>query len=132
MTRDGAHGVEVLLAHARGASFRRPLFGIPKGLVEAGEDLATTALRETLEETGLRVVIRAALGSVQQKSGKVVHAFWATLAPDLPADIDSKGRCQSPDGFGNRGGHARAFAFGVRLRAAEHRPVASQRIGAPA
>ena len=37
VTREGPQGVEVLLVHARRASFRRPLFGIPKGLIEAGE-----------------------------------------------------------------------------------------------
>src|ERR1700739_4760525 len=79
--REGTHGTEVLLVHPRGATFRRPLFGIPKGLVEEGEDLESTARRETLEETGLRVSIRGALGSVKQKSGKVVHAFWASVDP---------------------------------------------------
>lgn len=83
--------------HARGATFRRPLFGIPKGLVEPGEDLAAAARRETLEETGLHVVIRGALGSVEQKSGKTVHAFWATVEPASDAAIDAQGRCRSPD-----------------------------------
>jgi predicted NUDIX family NTP pyrophosphohydrolase len=97
VTRDGPHGQEVLLVHARGATFRRPLFGIPKGLVEAAETLEATALRETLEETGLRVRIRAPLGEVQQQSGKIVHAFWATLELDAAAGIDDQGRCRTPD-----------------------------------
>ena len=71
--------------------FRRPLFGIPKGLVEPGETLEAAALRETLEETGLRVRIRAPLGEVKQKSGKIVHAFWATVEPDSAAGIDDAG-----------------------------------------
>ena len=54
--RDGPAGTEVLLVHARGATFKRPLFGIPKGLVEPGESLGEAAQRETEEETGLRVV----------------------------------------------------------------------------
>ena len=33
MTREGPRGTEVLLVHAHRASFRKPLFGIPKGLV---------------------------------------------------------------------------------------------------
>src|SRR5262245_12583329 len=94
--RRGAEGIEVLLVHARGASFRRPLFGIPKGLVEPGEDLQTAAQRETLEETGLRVQLRGSLGSVEQKSGKVVHAFWATVTADSAADVDARGRCRTP------------------------------------
>ncbi len=98
VTRQGSAGLEVLLVHARGATFKRPLFGIPKGLVEADEDLAAAAARETLEETGLRVAIHAALGSVVQKSGKIVHAFWATVDPASAGDIDERGRCRSPDG----------------------------------
>ena len=89
--------MEVLLVHARGATFRRPLFGIPKGLVEAGEDLEAAARRETFEETGLRVRISDPLGSTQQKSGKVVHAFWATVETSSESAIDKHGRCQSLD-----------------------------------
>jgi predicted NUDIX family NTP pyrophosphohydrolase len=97
VTRDGPAGVEVLLVHARGATFRRPLFGIPKGLVEPGESLAEAARRETEEETGLRVALGTDLGSVRQKSGKVVHAFHATvLAESLPL-IDERGRCTRHD-----------------------------------
>jgi predicted NUDIX family NTP pyrophosphohydrolase len=97
VTRDGANGIEVLLVHPRGASFRRPLFGIPKGLIEAGEDEQTAARRETYEETGLRVRIRADLGTIQQKSGKIVHAFWATLEPGAEQAIDAQGRCRAID-----------------------------------
>jgi predicted NUDIX family NTP pyrophosphohydrolase len=97
VSRSGAGGVEVLLVHARGASFRLPLFGIPKGLVEPGEEPEDTARRETFEETGLRVRIRASLGSVRQKSGKIVHGFWATLEPESETAIDAAGRCASPD-----------------------------------
>ncbi len=97
VTRQGPHGVEILLVHARGATFRRPLFGIPKGLVEEGEELEVTARRETLEETGLAVQVRASLGSVRQKSGKIVHAFWAAVEPRSEAAIDELGRCRAPD-----------------------------------
>ncbi len=89
--------MEILLVHARGATFRRPLFGIPKGLVEEGEELEVTARRETLEETGLAVQVRASLGSVRQKSGKIVHAFWAAVEPRSEAAIDELGRCRAPD-----------------------------------
>jgi predicted NUDIX family NTP pyrophosphohydrolase len=97
VTRKGPGWTEVLLVHARGASFRRPLFGIPKGLVEDDEDLETAARRETLEETGLSVEIRADLGSVEQKSGKIVHAFWATVSRGSEPFIDDRGRCIHPD-----------------------------------
>lgn len=90
---------EVLLVHARGASFRRPLFGIPKGLVDEGETPQETAVRETLEETGVAVRVRAPLGSVIQKGGrKQVYAFWATVAPGGEAAIDEKGKCRGGDG----------------------------------
>ena len=54
-------------------------------------------MRETHEETGLQVHIHGALGSVRQKSGKVVHAFWATVAPESQLAVDAQGRCQTPD-----------------------------------
>ena len=97
VSRSGADGVEVLLVHARGASFRIPLFGIPKGLLEPGEAPEDAARRETYEETGLRVRIRASLGDVRQKSGKIVHAFWATVEPESESAVDAAGRCGSPD-----------------------------------
>jgi predicted NUDIX family NTP pyrophosphohydrolase len=97
VTRDGSHGTEVLLVHPRRATFQRPMFGIPKGLVEEGESLEVAARRETYEETGLRVRIRGALGSVRQKSGKTVHAFWATVTPESQSAVDAQGRCATPD-----------------------------------
>lgn len=97
VTRDGPNGTEVLLVHPQRATFRRPLFGIPKGLVEQDERLEDAALRETREETGLRVRIRSPLGNVRQKSGKLVHAFWATVDPADTAGIDARGRCLHPD-----------------------------------
>ena len=97
VTRNGAAGVEILLVHARGATFRRPLFGIPKGWVEADENLEDAAKREVREETGLEVDIRASLGRIKQKSGKIVYAFWATVAEDSLVRIDEKGRCATPD-----------------------------------
>lgn len=97
VTRNGSAGVEILLVHARGATFRRPLFGIPKGLVEEGENLEEAAKREVREETGLDVEIRAPLGRIHQKSGKIVYAFWATVEEGSLARIDDKGRCATPD-----------------------------------
>lgn len=98
VTRDGPNGLEVLLVHPKRATFHRPVFGIPKGLVEAGEDLEAAASRETLEETGLQVKIVGPLGHVRQKSGKVVHAFHATVDPTSQNGIDDLGRCSAPDG----------------------------------
>lgn len=97
VTRQGPSGLEVLLVHARGASFKRPLFGIPKGLVEPGESLRAAAQRETEEETGLQVELGADLGSVKQTSGKIVHAFHATVRPASLPLIDARGRCTRHD-----------------------------------
>jgi predicted NUDIX family NTP pyrophosphohydrolase len=98
VVRRGEAGLEVLLVHAKGATFKRPLFGIPKGEIEAGEDAETAAVRETLEETGLHVVVERDLGTVRQKSGKIVQAFLARIAAGDESCVDEKGRCQNPDG----------------------------------
>ena len=97
VTRQVDGRTQVLLVHPRRATFRRPLFGIPKGLVEKDEPLEAAALRETFEETGLQVRIRGSLGSVRQQSGKIVHAFWATVEPDSEAALDEHGRCRKHD-----------------------------------
>ncbi|MCX8072546.1 MAG: NUDIX domain-containing protein [Candidatus Binatia bacterium] len=89
---------EVLLVHPRGATFRKPLFGIPKGHVEPGEQPEEAAVRETKEETGLDVHIVGDLGTIRQKSGKVVHGYWAVLDPRSAAAIDERGRCIKSDG----------------------------------
>jgi predicted NUDIX family NTP pyrophosphohydrolase len=70
---------EVLLAHPGGPYWVKKDAGawtIPKGLVEPGDELLATALREFNEETGF--VAHGPflpLAPVRQKSGKVVHAF---------------------------------------------------------
>ena len=81
-------GLEVLLAHPGGPFWAKKDDGawtIPKGLVETDDDLASTARREFREETNL-VVAGAlfALAPVNQKSGKIVHAF----AVDADFDLD--------------------------------------------
>src|SRR5262245_15011068 len=80
--RRGARGIEVLLAHPGGPYFAKKDAGswsIPKGEVASGEALLAAARREFQEEIGVAVGEELlALGSVKQKSGKVVHA-WAAL-----------------------------------------------------
>jgi predicted NUDIX family NTP pyrophosphohydrolase len=81
MYRRKDSGVEVLLAHPGGPLFARKDAGawtIPKGEPNAGEDLEDCARREFAEETGIErdAGELVSLGSVQQKGGKVVHA-WA-------------------------------------------------------
>ena len=77
--RRTAGSLEVLLAHPGGPLHaRKDVWGIPKGLVDAGEELLAAAYREFGEELGTPVPPGdpVPLGEVVQKSGKVVTA-WA-------------------------------------------------------
>jgi predicted NUDIX family NTP pyrophosphohydrolase len=78
--------LEVLLAHPGGPFWAKKddsVWTIPKGLVEPGADLLSSARREFAEETNLSPAGEfIALAAVKQKSGKVVHA-WA-----FEADFD--------------------------------------------
>jgi predicted NUDIX family NTP pyrophosphohydrolase len=77
--RQTGAGVEVLLGHPGGPFWAKKDDGawtIPKGLVESDDDLLSAARREFSEETNLVVDGEVfALSPVNQKSGKVVHAF---------------------------------------------------------
>jgi predicted NUDIX family NTP pyrophosphohydrolase len=79
--KDGA--LQVLLAHPGGPFFRNKDEGswtIPKGEPDADEDLLVTAQREFEEETGIKPAGPfMALKAIQQKGGKIVHA-WAFQA----------------------------------------------------
>ena len=74
--------IEVLLAHPGGPFFVRKddgVWTIPKGEAAPGEDLLTRAQIEFEEEVGFRpqnVQPWIELGWIQQKGGKIVHA-WA-------------------------------------------------------
>ena len=99
---------EVLLVHPGGPFWARRDLGawsIPKGGFEDGEDLRRCALRELGEELGRAPKIELAemveLGSVQQKGGKVVHA-WAVEADFDPGQLDSNTfRMEWPPRSGN-------------------------------
>jgi predicted NUDIX family NTP pyrophosphohydrolase len=74
--------VEVLIVHPSGQYNRRAPWSIPKGKPEPGEDLESTARRETEEETGVRAGSLQAIGSIDlTRSRKRVHGF-AGPAPD--------------------------------------------------
>ena len=81
--------LEVLLAHPGGPFWAKKDDGawtIPKGLVESGDDLLSAARREFSEETNLVIDGEVfALSPVNQKSGKVVHAF--ACEADFKLDI---------------------------------------------
>jgi predicted NUDIX family NTP pyrophosphohydrolase len=79
--------LEVLLAHPGGpfhATKDLGAWSIPKGEIEAGEELLDVARREFREETGHPSPAHEALplGTVRQRGGKLVHA-WA-----LEGDLD--------------------------------------------
>jgi predicted NUDIX family NTP pyrophosphohydrolase len=80
--------MEVLIAHPGGPLWARRdegAWSIPKGVLDPDEDPEAAARRELAEETG-HVVEGPLLdlGTVRQKSGKVVHGFAAEddLDPD--------------------------------------------------
>jgi predicted NUDIX family NTP pyrophosphohydrolase len=84
--------VEVLLVHPGGPLYRKKDDGVwtfPRGEVEPGEDIEAAARREFQEETGHVAgaqLIR--LGTIRQKSGKIVHA-WAFEGDLDPATVKS-------------------------------------------
>jgi len=86
----------LLLIHPGGPYWARKDLGawsIPKGELEAGEEVQECALRELGEELGpaaprLDTAALVPLGSITQRSGKVVHA-WAAEADFDPASLDS-------------------------------------------
>ncbi len=84
--------IEVLLAHPGGPYFVNKDDGawtIPKGEPDTGEDLLVTAQREFEEETGIQPTSPfLPLQPIQQKGGKVVHA-WAFEGDCDPAAIKS-------------------------------------------
>jgi predicted NUDIX family NTP pyrophosphohydrolase len=88
--REGPGGLEVLIVHASGSYNRKAPWSIPKGVPDAGEELADAARRETMEETGARAGELTALGSITYtKSRKQIHAFAG------PAPPDAEPRCAS-------------------------------------
>ncbi|HEX3939286.1 MAG TPA: NUDIX domain-containing protein [Xanthobacteraceae bacterium] len=99
-------GLEVLLAHPGGPFWAKKDDGawtIPKGLVEPGDDLASTARREFREEANLSVAgVLSALAAVNQKSGKIVHAFAVEADFDLGQFVSNEFEIEWPPKSGRR------------------------------
>lgn len=84
--------LQILLAHPGGPVFKKrdlDTWTIPKGEVDRGEDLLSTALREFEEDTGLKPQPPfVPLKPIQPKGGKIVHA-WAFAGDCDPTAIKS-------------------------------------------
>ncbi len=98
--------LEVLLAHPGGPFWAKKddgVWTIPKGLVEPGDDLVATARREFTEETNLTVESElVALTPVNQKSGKLVHAFAVEADFELTAFASNTFEIEWPPKSGRR------------------------------
>ncbi|MGA2622003.1 MAG: NUDIX domain-containing protein [Thermoguttaceae bacterium] len=85
-------GLQVLLVHPGGPVWKNKddgVWSVPKGEVEPGEDLLTTAQREFKEELGFKPLGQfVGLKPIKQKSGKMVHA-WAFQGDCDPTKIES-------------------------------------------
>lgn len=92
MYRKRVGTVEVFLVHPGGPIWTKKNEGawtIPKGEYDANEEPLAAAQREFAEETGFMATSPfIELGSVRQKSGKIVVA-WAFAGDCLPADLKS-------------------------------------------
>jgi predicted NUDIX family NTP pyrophosphohydrolase len=77
--------LQFFIVHPGGPFFKKKdegYWSIPKGEIDNGEDLLSTAIRETKEETGIEANGEfIQLGSITQKGGKVVHA-WGVEYPN--------------------------------------------------
>jgi predicted NUDIX family NTP pyrophosphohydrolase len=93
--RHGAKSLEVLLVHPGGPFWAKKdegAWSVPKGEVDREEEARACALRELEEELGSSLGLSpeqlVELGSVRQKSGKVVHC-WAAEADFDPTELSS-------------------------------------------
>jgi predicted NUDIX family NTP pyrophosphohydrolase len=96
--------LELFLAHPGGPFWRNrddAAWTIPKGAVNAGEDLLDAAKREFLEETGITATGPfIPLGSIKQKAGKTVHAWAWEGDADASAITSNDMRTEWPRGSG--------------------------------
>jgi predicted NUDIX family NTP pyrophosphohydrolase len=92
MYRQTASGLEVFLVHPGGPYWAKKgggAWGLPKGEYDRDETPLAAAKREFTEETGFTAAGPfVELGSIEQKSGKIVTA-WAVEGDCDPADLVS-------------------------------------------
>jgi predicted NUDIX family NTP pyrophosphohydrolase len=96
--------LEVLLVHPGGPFFVKKDLGawtVPKGEIDAGEDLLAAAHRELLEETGFTAPGPAIpLGQVTQRNGKIVHAWAVRGDADVTRLVSNHFELEWPRGSG--------------------------------
>src|SRR5437762_10604948 len=96
--------LEIFLVHPGGPFWKNRDAGawsIPKGLVGDGEEPLAAACRELTEETG--IVVGGPfipLGIVQQKAGKMIHAWACEADADETAIVSNTTRIELPRGSG--------------------------------
>jgi 8-oxo-dGTP pyrophosphatase MutT (NUDIX family) len=85
--------IQIALAHRR----QPVLWALPKGTPDSGETVEETAIRETLEETGLEVEIERPLRSIRYffvrgttRFNKTVHFFLMRAVGGSPDDHDAE------------------------------------------
>ena len=98
--------LEVLLGHPGGPFWKKKDDGawtIPKGLADPGIDLLVTARREFEEETNLSPGSKfVALSPVEQRSGKIVHAWAFEAELDLTSFASNTFEIEWPPKSGRR------------------------------
>jgi len=76
----------IMMCHATGHTWKNKKMGFPKGNVDFDEKLEEAALRETIEEVGIKCKIIQHVGQVTKKE-KTVHGF---LAKYVSGELNNK------------------------------------------
>jgi predicted NUDIX family NTP pyrophosphohydrolase len=96
--------LEVFLVHPGGPFWKNRDAGawsIPKGVINPVEEPLAAARRELTEETGLAVDGPfIPLGTVQQKAGKLIHAWACEAGADPSTIVSNMARIELPRGSG--------------------------------
>ena len=90
-------GIEVAIAEQRDRITHRTTTRLPKGKIDPGESAEDAAVREVVEEIGLRTRVVGALGSVEydyaedsERVCKEVHYFLMEWVPGESLELDGE------------------------------------------